>query len=607
MTRPAPGTLTELFFEAITRFDKPDALLFKANGRWTPISHREAEARARRVALGLRALGVAAGDRVAILAENRPEWALADYGCLTARFTAVPIYPSLPAAQLPYIFNDAGAAAVFVSTPQQAAKIAEVRAQIPSLRHVVSFASPAPPGADITFDDLLALGERQESPAANDAWKREALAIKPDDLATLIYTSGTTGNPKGVMLTHDNIHSNVAASRTKIPFEGDDVELSFLPLSHIFQRNFDFLAWTTGTTIAYAENFDRVLANMGEVRPTIMCAVQRVYEKIYARVLENALRSGFIGKRIFFWARAVAAEWTDVELAGRTPSAWLSTRYALAVRLVFSKLHARVGGRLRYFVSGSAPLSPEIIKFFYGAGLMILEGYGLTETSPVLTVNTPGHYRIGTVGQALDGTELQIAPDGEILARGPQIMKGYFNNAAATRDAIDSAGWFHTGDIGALEDGFLRITDRKKDLIKTSGGKYIAPQPIESRVKLNQFVAEAVLIGEGRKFPSLLIVPDFESLEQWAKQNNIAWSDHAQLVASPAVEAMMDAEMQTAFQGLASFETPKKITLLAHEFTIERGELTPSLKVKRRVIDQHYKDVIDRMYADGAAPVTAGP
>jgi long-chain acyl-CoA synthetase len=600
--RPPRGTLTHLFFEAIDRFDRADAMQFKADGKWQSIGHRAVEERARRVALGLRALGVKRGDRVALLSENRPEWAMADYGCLTGGQIDVPVYPTLPAEQLPHLLTNSGATAVMVSTAAQAAKVAQIRDQAPSVRHVISFEAPAPAGADLTFDELIARGRADESPEINAAWRRNALAAEPGDLATIIYTSGTTGAPKGVMLTHDNIHSNVVACRTKLPFSGADVELSFLPLSHIFQRMFDYLAWATGTTIAYAENIDAVAANMGEVRPTIMCAVPRLYEKMYARVLENVLRGSAVKKRIFFWGRGVAARWTDETLAGRTPGGWLSWQYGLARKLVFAKLHERVGGRLRYFVSGSAPLAPEINTFFYGAGLPILEGYGLTETSPVISVNAPNAIRIGTVGKPIDGVEVQIAGDGEILTRGPHVLKGYYNNPAATQEAITADGWFHTGDIGTLEDGFLRITDRKKELLKTSGGKYVAPQPIENRVKMNEFVADAVLVGDGRKFVALLIVPDFDRLEKWAASRNVSWTDRAALLALPAVREKMDAEVLGAFQGLASFETPKKYSLLDREFSIERGELTPSLKVKRRVIDRNYKTIVDAMYEADTEP-----
>jgi len=596
--RPPVGTLTQIFFDAIDRYAKPNALQYKSSAAWQPISHKAVEQRARRVSLGLAALGVRRGDRVAILSENRPEWAMADYGCLTAGLTSVPIYPTLPAEQLPHILTDSGAAALFVSTAAQTEKVVSVREQLPALRHIISFTSPAAAGATTTFEELLARGQADETPETIAAWRRNALTVAPDDLATIIYTSGTTGAPKGVMLTHDNIASNVFASRTKIPFGGDDLELSFLPLSHIFQRMFDYLAWATGTTIAYAESIDAVPANMGEVRPTLMCAVPRFYEKVYARVLENALRGSALKKQIFHWARGAAARWSDTTLAGRTPSPWLAWQKRVAHKLVFSKLHQRVGGRVRFFVSGGAPLAPEINKFFHAAGLMILEGYGLTETSPVMTVNTPDHFRIGTVGKLIEGVEIQIAADGEILTRGPNVMKGYYNNPAATKEAVDAEGWFHTGDIGTLEDGYLRITDRKKDLIVTAGGKNVAPQPIENLAKTSKFVTEAVMIGDKRKYTILLIVPAYVHLEAWAKLNGITWSDRAQLIAAPGVHAKMELEVMGSLKGLASYETPKKIALLEHEFSIERGELTPSMKVKRRVIDRNYQAVIDAVYAE---------
>jgi long-chain acyl-CoA synthetase len=319
---------------------------------------------------------------------------------------------------------------------------------------------------------------------------------------------------------------------------------------------------------------------------------------MYARVLENALAGGAVKKRIFFWARGVADRWADQKLAGREPRGLLALQYGLAQKLVFSKLKARTGGRLRYFVSGGAPLAPEINKFFYAAGLVILEGYGLTETSPVIGVNTPDNFRIGTIGKPIDGVEVKIAEDGEILTRGPHVMQGYYNKPDATRDAIDDDGWFKTGDIGVIEDDFIRITDRKKDIIVTAGGKNIAPQPIENVVKTNKYVSQAVMIGDKRKFPVMLVVPNWDNLEKWAKVKNILWTDRAQLLAMPTVHAKMEKEVQSRFEGLAHFETPKKIALLEHDFSVDSGELTPTLKVKRRVIDRNYKTVIDGLYTD---------
>jgi long-chain acyl-CoA synthetase len=594
---PPPGTLNQLFFDAVERYDKPDALQYKSGGAFRPISHRKMAESVRHVARGLRLSGVQRGDRVGILSENRPEWAIADYACLTAGLTDVPLYPTLPADQIAYILRDAGVVAIFVSNAEQAAKVASIRGEVPSLRSVICFNDKAPSGA-LNFTDLEKLGAGGETADDVTAFKRDADAVQPGDLATLIYTSGTTGPPKGVMLTHDNIHSNVAGTRVKIPFAGQDVSLSFLPLSHIFQRMGDYMMFATGTSIAYAENFDSVPGNLQEVRPTIVLSVPRLYEKMYARVLQNAVSSGAVKRRIFFWARKVAERRADVLLAGRKPGLMLERQYAIAQKLVFSKLQERTGGRLRYFVSGGAPLAPEINKFFYSAGLTILEGYGLTETSPVIAVNTPDAFRIGTVGKPIAGVEVKIAADGEILTRGPHVMKGYYNNPVATAEAIDSEGWFRTGDIGELRDGFLAITDRKKDIIVTAGGKNIAPQPIENRVKTNKFVSQAVMIGDKRKFASLLIVPNFEQLEAWAKRGNLLWTDRSQLIAMPTVKAKMNEEVMGELEGLAHFEAPKKIALLEHDFSIENGEMTPTQKVKRRVVDKHYKPLIDSLYSD---------
>jgi long-chain acyl-CoA synthetase len=596
--RPHPGTLTQLLFEAVEKYNKPDAMLVRSGETYTPISHRTLLERVRRASDGLRAIGINRGDRVAILSENRPEWAVADFACLTAGITDVPLYPSLPSEQLGYPLRDSGAVAIFVSTEAQAAKIAAIRAEVPALKTVIVFDSSAAKHADYTLEAIETKGAAADSPARAAEFKADALRVQPNDLATIIYTSGTTGEPKGVMLSHDNIYSNVAATRNALVMRGDDVSLSFLPLSHILQRMGDYWFLTTGTCIAYVESFDLVPLAMSQVRPTIAISVPRLYEKMYARVLENALAGGALKKRIFFWARGVADRWADEKLAGREPGGLLGFQYSIAQRLVFSKLKARTGGRLRYFVSGGAPLAPEINKFFYAAGLVILEGYGLTETSPVIGVNTPDNFRIGTIGKPIDGVEVKIAEDGEILTRGPHVMQGYYNKPDATRDSIDSEGWFKTGDIGVIEDGFVRITDRKKDIIVTAGGKNIAPQPIENSVKTNKYVSQAVMIGDKRKFPVMLVVPNWDNLEKWAKIKNILWTDRAQLLAMPTVQAKMNKEVESRFEGLAHFETPKKIALLENDFSVDSGELTPTLKVKRRVIDTNYKSVIDGLYKD---------
>ena len=600
----SPTTLNQLFFGAVEQHDRPDALQVKAGGRYQPVSHRTLADRVRHTGLGLRAMGIPPGARVAILAENRPEWAIADYACLTAGFVDVPIYATLPAEQMHYILHDAEAVAIFVSNAEHAHTIASIRSRLPALKWVIGF-DAAQNGVDIALPALEAKGAaadgqtREEHGNSAERYRAEALAVDPDQVATIIYTSGTTGEPKGTMLTHGNIASNVAAVMQAIPFRTDDVSLSFLPLSHILERMFDYLMFAVGVSIAYVESMDTIIDNFGDVHPTIVVSVPRIYEKIYARVLESALSSGGVRKQIFFWARSVGSQWADEVLAGRRPGVLLSARYALARRLVFSKLRARVGGRLRYFVSGGAPLATEINKFFYAAGLMILEGYGLTETSPVIAVNTPDHFRIGTVGLPIAGVDVRIAPDGEILVRGPNVMKGYFNKPDQTRETIDADGWLHSGDIGELDaDGFLSITDRKKDIIVTAGGKNIAPQPIENLIKTNKFVSEAVMIGDKRKYPVVLIVPNFDQLEKWARHKNVAFEGRAQLLSQPAVQAKMDREVLSKLGNLARYETPKKVALLEHEFSLERGELTPTLKVRRRAVDRGYKALIDSLYEE---------
>lgn len=591
----APGTINQLFFKACERH-KSDALQVKRDGRYQPISHDTLRDRVRRASLGLDALGVRPGDRVAILSSNRPEWVIADIACLTMGAADVPIYPNLPADQTSYILRDSGAVVAFTADAEQTSKVLSVRAECPELKHVISFDDSV--GADLTLSALESRGASSDNDAATIAYRARADAVRPDDVATVIYTSGTTGDPKGVMLTHDNLFADTIAACAAIPHSGDDTCLSFLPLSHSFERTGGYYVMLEiGASIAYAESIDTVAANLVEVRPSLVLSVPRLYEKMYDRVLENASSGGALKRRIFFWARRVGERWADEKLAGRTPGGMLGLQYSIARKLVFSKLQARTGGRLRYFVSGGAPLAAEIIKFFYAAGLIILEGYGLTETSPVISVNTPENFRIGTVGKPLPGTEAMIAPDGELLVRGPQIMKGYFNKPAATAEAIDTAGWFHTGDIGELRDGFVAITDRKKDIIVTAGGKNISPQPIENKIRTNTFVAQAVMIGDKRKFPIVLVVPNWDALEKWAKAEGVSWGPHTALLESPAIRAKMEQEVMGEVKSLAHFEMPKKIGLLEQDFSIERGELTPTLKVKRRVIDKTYKSLIDSLYA----------
>ena len=603
----AKGTLTRLFFDAIERHGHKDkAVACKpAGGAWRSLTHRELEERVRRAGLALQRLGVRRGDRVAILSENRPGWLVADFACLAVGASDVPLYPTLPARQLAYILKDSGAVAIFVSTAPQLAKIAEIRHELPALRHVVAMDPDARGPGVLGLAELYAMGAEADGDGAAARFKADALAARPDDVATIIYTSGTTGDPKGVMLTHDNIWSNVVSVLESFSVGPGDATLSFLPLSHIFERMAGhFLMFHAGATIHYAESIDTVPANLMEVGPTIVTSVPRLYEKMYARVLETALAGGPIKKRIFFWAKEVGERWADHRLAGRAVPTLLSQQYALAQRLVFAKLKARTGGRIRFFVSGGAPLPADIAKFFFAAGLPILEGYGLTETSPVICVNLMERVRIGTVGPPIHGVEVRIAADGEILTRGRHVMRGYFNKPEATREALDADGWFHTGDIGELDaEGCLRITDRKKDLIVTAGGKKVAPQPIEQLVKHNKYVANAVMLGDRRKFCIMLVVPNFDQLERWAVYKQLAFANHRGLIRLPEVQAKMEREVYKMLGDLAAYETPKKILVLEHDFSIENGDLTPTLKVRRRVVEKRYQRQIDALYAEAPPAV----
>jgi long-chain acyl-CoA synthetase len=594
-----PRTLNDLFLVAVERFAaKPAALRFKREGRWHGITHTQLKERVMHASLGFRELGVGPGDRIAILSENRPEWAIADYASLLVRAADVPVYPTLPARQIEYILRDSGAAAICVSTAAQLAKVREIRSQLPALRSVIVFDREAAGPDVLSFEDLVSCG-RTALPR-HASWETDARQVQPDDLATIIYTSGTTGDPKGVMLSHGNITSNVVASLKAFTIDGDDDTISFLPLSHIFERMAGhYLMLYAGATIAYATNIDTVAAEMAEVRPTVMTAVPRFYEKIYGRVLDGALSGSVLKRRIFLWARRSGETWVEYALSGRRVPAGVAFRRRLAERLVFSKLQQRTGGRMRFFISGGAPLNPDIAKFFHAAGLPILEGYGLTETSPVIAVNTFQHLKLGSVGRPIPGVEVKIAEDGEILSRGPHIMLGYYNKPDATREVVDREGWFHTGDIGLVDaDGMLKITDRKKDLIVTAGGKNIAPQPIENMAKASKFVLNAVMLGDKRKFPIMLVVPNLDRLMAWAAHKKLLAPDDAGLLQLPEVEAKMDREVRKTLRDLAQYEVPKKLLLLAKDFTIEGGELTPKMSVKRRVVEQRYADAIERLYAE---------
>jgi len=595
-----PRTLTELFFAAMDRSaTRPVAMRVKRNGAWVALSFADLLNQVQAFSVGLVELGVRPGDRVAILSENRPEWAVTDFACLAARCADVPVYPTLPAHQIEYILRDSGAVAVCCSSAAQLAKIIEIRGTLPALKTIVVYDEAAATGGALGYEAMLARG--RAALGKYPSWRTDALAVTPDDLATLIYTSGTTGDPKGVMLTHGNITSNVVAGVQVLDLRPTDECLSFLPLSHIFERMAGHYCMThKGAIINYATSIEAVSVEMGELRPTVVISVPRLYEKIYARVLENAMAGSPLKQKIFLWAKRVGEAWADLTVEGKPIPVGMGVQYRVAYALVFSKLAARVGGRLRFFASGGAPLSADIARFFWAAGLPIMEGFGLTETSPVITVNWFGRARFGSVGKVLPGIEVKIAADGEILTRGPNVMKGYFNKPEATAEVMSAGGWFHTGDIGELDaDGFLKITDRKKDIIVTAGGKNIAPQPIESLVKTNPFVLSAVMIGDKRKYPIMLVVPNMEPLRKWAEAEGMKGRTDTALLSDIVVHNKLTGEIKKTLRELAQYEMPKKFLILDRDFTIEAGELTPTLKVKRRVVEKIHQERIEELFAAG--------
>ena len=592
-----PRTLCDIF-SAAGSSGRPDLLISKVAGEWKPISAADFSFTVRSLSLGLNALGIQPGDRVAILSENRPEWAMADFAILCAGAWSVPIYPTLPANQIAPLLKDCGAKAIFCSTLEQLGKILTIRSQCGKLDHVIAVEG-SPPGEPgyTTFHAVVDKG-RPTLEMSPNVFEQRAARVRVDDVATIIYTSGTTGEPKGAMLTHGNFTSNVVSGCEVIPLTGEGIALSFLPLSHVFERMLDYSYFYRKTSIAYAESIDKLSANFLEVKPVCFGAVPRVYEKVYARIMGQVEGGPGWKKKLFAWTVEVGKQRVPYMERGEKLPPGLARKAKIADALVFKKIRARLGGRFQFAVSGGAPLSRSLAEFFIGAGVQIYEGYGLTETSPVIAVNTPGNFRIGTVGRPVAGVEVMIAPDGEICTRGPHVMKGYYNKPEATREAIDADGWFHTGDIGELRDGFLAITDRKKDIIVTAGGKKIAPQPLETKVKTNKYVSQAVMIGDKRKFPSILIVPNFDQLEKWSMRQNIIWTDRAQLLTMPTIQKKMEKEVFGKLKGAANFEMPKKIALLEHDFSLERGELTPTQKVKRRVIDKQYKQLIDSLYEE---------
>ena len=580
-------TLPELLLRFTDRFRKPDAFKFKRGGQWVDVSTDEFALQVEDLFFALRAIGVNAGDRVAIMSENRLEWAIVDYATLCNGAITVPIYPTLAATQVEALLRDSKPAAVFLSS---AALLEKLKQACPtrSVRHIVGFDPGAYEPGITRLESLYEIG-RQASYDYPGEFRRKARAVRPDSVATIIYTSGTTGVPKGVMLTHRNLVSNVAATTRVLPFTQEDLELSFLPLSHVLQRHVDFAALYSGATIAYAESLNAVAQNMAEVKPTFAAGVPRFFEKVYNHILSEVGKAPRVRRAVFEKAVAIGKEYIRT---GQT-----SLAHRAAERVVFKKIRERLGGRLRWFISGGAALEKEIAEFFYAVGLPILEGYGLTETSPVVTMTSPFAPRIGSVGQAVGDVQVQIAPDGEILVRGSSVMKGYYGLKRESEEAL-RGGWFHTGDVGTLDaDGYLRITDRKKDLIVTSNGKNIAPQPLENRLKLIPYFENVAIVGDGRSFISALIVPNHAALETYARSHRIAFEKPQDLVLKPEIHELAMKEIASHTGDFAAFEKIKRVAFISGEFTIDGGELTPTLKLRRRMIEKKYKAQIDQIYS----------
>ena len=596
MTTSAPlNTINDLFLRVAEAANSRAVLWQDEFGQWQPIASSQIYQRVRKLAETFLSWGASKGSRIALISENRWEWAVTDFAVLGIGAADVPIYPTLTGEQIAVLIRDAGCKIAVVSTRAQFDKLNAVRSQT-GLERIVIMDSAAPPEGAVAFSELIA-GADERGAERDPVFDALVRSVEPGDLATLIYTSGTTGEPKGVMLTHGNIASNQNVAAQDVPFDSADACISFLPLSHITARALDYVMYTVGAQIIYCSQFDKLPQSMKDVRPTVFVGVPRVYEKIRQAVeLKSSVSP--VKKRILSWALRTGARHQDAVYAGKRPS---DLSWKIAFKLVYGKVREAFGGRVRVFVSGGAPLGIDTARWFAAAGIAVWEGYGLTETSPVISLNKPSGMRMGSVGKPVPNVELKFAEDGELLVRGPSIFPGYWQKPAANAECFDPEGWFRTGDIGHLDaDGFLYITDRKKELLKTSGGKLVAPQPIENKLQNSRFVGQAALVGDKHKFISALISPNFVALEDWAKQQGIEARSRQDLVSDSRVSALFGEVVRQANEGLANFETIKRFRVVPDEWSQETGELTPSMKLKRRVLTAKYANVVAALYADEA-------
>jgi long-chain acyl-CoA synthetase len=596
----ADDSLAKLFWSRVERSGSRPAHQFKQGGAWQTRTWQEVGEIVRELALGLVALGRQKGDPVALLSTSRAEWVQADFAIFTAGCLTVPIYPSYPPDLVAYVINDSGARTVFVEDAGQLAKVLEARDRIPQLEHIVvmsGYEAPQPPRSVMTWQALRRVG-RDNADAHKSTLAERVATSGREDIASIVYTSGTTGPPKGVVQTHGNHVAALAASTEATPVQEGWVHLLFLPLAHSFARLESFLGVAHGLTTAFAENLDKLRDNLPEVRPHFICSVPRVFEKVYAGVLATAQSGSPLKRKIFEWAVAVGRDVSRHQQRGQPVPLGLEIKRRVAHALVFSKLHARLGGRLQWAVSGGAPLSRDIAEFFHAAGILLLEGYGLTETCPALTFNRPQRFKFGSVGQALAGVTLKIAADGEILARGDNVAtRGYFKQPEATREVFEPDGWFHTGDIGRIdEDGFLFITDRKKDLIVTAGGMNIAPQNIENLLKADPFISQVMVHGDRRPYPVALITLNPDELGKFAREQGVLTTDPASLVRHPKIVERVTRTVEEKNSNLQSYAKIKKFSILPADFTLEGGELTPTLKIKRKVVAEKYRKELEALY-----------
>lgn len=592
--------LTKCYLDAVDEYANPRAQMFRGANAWESVSAREMLRRLAGLSKALNELGVKPGDRVGLFAPNCPEWHIADFAILGLGAVSVPIYFNESPERLIYIINDSGARIVFTSGDSQARKIAESRARISGLEQVISVLPPPDLQSDVLrYETLIATAGDPDVAE----YRRRAAEVTGNQLATIIYTSGTTGEPKGVMLNHSNLTSNALDSFKGHEFFPTDIGLSFLPLAHVYERVMDYGYLFRGISVAYVEQIESVAQALLEVHPTTLAAVPRFYEKIYANIFEKGQRSTGLKRAIFDWGLRVAQQAAPWRAFGKEVSAGIRLKWRIADWLVYSKIRAGLGGKLRVLSSGGAPIVPELAEFYWSVGLPVYQGYGLTETSPVVSGNLPGANKVGTVGRPIPGVQIRIADDGEILVKGPNVMQGYYRKPDQTREVFTSDGWFCTGDIGRLdEDGYLIITDRKKELLKTAAGKFVAPSPIENLLKTSPFISNAIVVGDRRKFVSVLIVPNFAAIETEAAKHGQECPMSAKMIGDPWVRDLITREIERLTASLAQYERPKRFALLEQDFTYASGELTYTMKMKRRVIEQRYQDVIARLYADVREP-----